>query len=69
MDFQIRQAVQMNVQNDSASSFHETIDDAIKQGDEHLLPGLGVFLEAWWQRSDEAAHEQFTNVLAEHFKQ
>lgn len=69
MDFKIRQAIEQNVQNDSAMSFQETIEDAIARGDEHLLPGLGVFLEAWWQQSDPSQHEQFTQALATHFQQ
>lgn len=68
MDFKIRQAIESNVQNDSAESFSETIEDAIARGDEHLLPGLGVFLEAWWQQSDKSQHEQFTQILAQHYK-
>ena len=69
MDFQIRQAVQANVINDSAASFSETISDAIERGDEQLLPGLGVFLEAWWQSSNDQARAQFTDVLEQHYKQ
>lgn len=69
MDFKIRQAIEQNVRNDSATSFQETIEDAIARGDEHLLPGLGVFLEAWWQQSDTASHQQFTEILAQHFEQ
>lgn len=69
MDFQIRQAVQANVINDSATSFSETISDAIEKGDEQLLPGLGVFLEAWWQDSDSTARNRFSEVLEKHYKQ
>lgn len=69
MNFKIREAIEQNVQNDSAASFQDTIEDAISRGDEHLLPGLGVFLEAWWQQSDQASHEQFTRTLAQHFQQ
>lgn len=68
MDFKIRQAIEQNVQNDSAESFLDTINDAISRGDEHLLPGLGVFLEAWWQTSDLQQQKQFTEVLEQHYK-
>ena len=68
MDFKIRQAIEQNVQNDSAESFLDTINDAITRGDEHLLPGLGVFLEAWWQTSDIQQQQQFTQVLEQHYK-
>ena len=68
MDFQIRQAIAMNVQNESAEGFTDIIDDAISRGDEHLLPGLGVFLEKWWQQAEPDAKQQFTSALQKEFK-
>ena len=44
MSFQIRQAITSNVTGDSSAEFENTINDAIARGEEHLLPGLGVFL-------------------------
>ena len=68
MDFQIRQAITMNVQNESAQEFTSIIDDAIARGDEHLLPGLGVFLEKWWQQATPDARQQFASALEQQFK-
>lgn len=64
MDFQIREAVMANVKGDSPQQFRETIQDAIARGDEHLLPGLGVLLEKWWQHSSEEEQTKFAEALS-----
>ncbi|RUL56391.1 MULTISPECIES: small acid-soluble spore protein SspI [Lysinibacillus] len=64
MNFQIRDAIASNVKGDSASEFRDTVQDAISRGDEHLLPGLGVFLEAWWKSSSTEEQEAFTQKLS-----
>ncbi len=68
MSFMIREAITQNVIGDNASEFRDTVEDAISRGDEHLLPGLGVFLEKWWQTSSADEQEAFTQKLAEAFK-
>lgn len=45
MDFQIRDAISANMTNNSAEDIRGVVEDAIKRGEEHLLPGLGVFLK------------------------
>lgn len=67
MDFQIREAITQNVQNESAEGFQDIINDAILRGEEHLLPGLGVFLETWWQQADTNERNQFTQSLKQAF--
>lgn len=64
MNFQIRDAIASNVKGDSANEFRDTVQDAISRGDEHLLPGLGVFLEAWWKSSSTEEQEAFTQKLS-----
>lgn len=68
MNFQIREAITTNVKGDNPQDFQETIQDAIARGDEHLLPGLGVFLEKWWQTSTEEEHAKFTETLSKAFQ-
>lgn len=68
MDFQIRQAIANNVQDETAQGFSSIIDDAILRGEEHLLPGLGVFLEKWWQQATPDARQQFSMALQHQFK-
>ncbi|MEG0260989.1 MAG: small acid-soluble spore protein SspI [Lysinibacillus sp.] len=67
MNFQIRDAIKTNVNGQSAAEFKEIVEDAISRGEEHLLPGLGVFLEKWWQQSDTAERNAFTESLAKAF--
>jgi len=62
MNFQIRDAITANMQGNSAEDIRGVIDDAIARGEEHLLPGLGVIFEKFWQQAD-AAEKQ--NVLAD----
>ncbi|MFE6170123.1 small acid-soluble spore protein SspI [Viridibacillus arvi] len=64
MNFQIRQAVKANVQGQSADELENVVEDAIKRGEEHLLPGLGVFLEAWWNNADQQKRQNFMQDLA-----
>ncbi|MFC5558347.1 small acid-soluble spore protein SspI [Ureibacillus thermophilus] len=68
MNFQIREAITSNVKGDSPEEFRETIQDAIARGDEHLLPGLGVFLEKWWQNSSTEEQSKFTETLSKVFQ-
>ncbi len=43
MNFQIRDAITANVHGQSATEIKDIVVDAIERGEEHLLPGLGVF--------------------------
>ena len=67
MDFQIRQAITANVSGSDAAEFQDIVNDAITRGEEHLLPGLGVFLETWWQAATEQERTQFAEQLAKQF--
>lgn len=67
MTLQIRQAITDNVIGDSSATFEETINDAIARGEEHLLPGLGVFLEAWWKHASVDERSAFTTKLEHYF--
>ena len=68
MDFQIRDAITANMTNNSAEDIRGVVEDAIKRGEEHLLPGLGVFFEKLWNSSGEQAKSQMTNELAKVFQ-
>ncbi|QUW22624.1 small acid-soluble spore protein SspI [Sporosarcina sp. Marseille-Q4063] len=67
MDFQIRDAITANMTNNSAEDIRGVVEDAIKRGEEHLLPGLGVFFEKLWNSSGEQEKSQMTNELAKVF--
>ncbi|MEG0386023.1 MAG: small acid-soluble spore protein SspI [Solibacillus sp.] len=67
MDFQIRQAITTNVTNSQPQEFSDIVNDAISRGEEHLLPGLGVFLEKWWSAANENERNEFSQKLASQF--
>jgi len=58
MDFNIRGAVIHNIQNMDNSELTGLVEDSIAQGEEKLLPGLGVLFEVIWKNSkpDEQQH-------------
>jgi small acid-soluble spore protein I (minor) len=68
MDIQIRDAISANMTNNSAEDIRGVVEDAIKRGEEHLLPGLGVFFEKLWNSSGEQEKSQMTNDLAKVFQ-
>lgn len=63
MDINIRKAIIENFKNFSNEELHQTIDEAIKSQEEKVLPGLGVFLELFWEDSTSAEKEIFINKL------
>lgn len=67
MNFQIRDAITTNVNGQTAAEFKDIVEDAITRGEEHLLPGLGVFLEKWWQLSSATERDAFTQKLEQVF--
>lgn len=68
MNFQIRDAITANMTNHSAEDVRNVVDDAIERGEEHLLPGLGVFFENLWKGAGEAEKTQMANELAQGFQ-
>ncbi|SMO35280.1 small acid-soluble spore protein SspI [Melghirimyces algeriensis] len=65
MNFPIRGAVYYNIQNMSTEELKDMVKDSI-QGEEKLLPGLGVLFEVIWQNSDASHKEQMIETLHEH---
>ena len=68
MDFQIRDAISANMTNNTAEDIRGVVEDAIKRGEEHLLPGLGVFFEKLWNSSGEQEKSKITSELAQVFQ-
>ena len=51
----------------SSQEFTDIVEDAILRGEEHLLPGLGVFLEKWWTMASAQEQQAFSEKLAQGF--
>jgi small acid-soluble spore protein I (minor) len=64
MDINIRRAVLHNLADNDKAQLRDTIVDAIQDGQEKMLPGLGVLMEVIWQQSDETMRENMINNLA-----
>ena len=51
MNLNLRNAIRQNVTGNTQEQLQDTIVDAISNGEENMLPGLGVLFEVIWQNS------------------
>ncbi|MGM7702278.1 small acid-soluble spore protein SspI [Pseudalkalibacillus sp. Hm43] len=65
MDLNLRKAVLANVSGNSHDELESTIMEAIKSGEEKMLPGLGVLFEVIWQNADENEKNELLEILSE----
>jgi small acid-soluble spore protein I (minor) len=65
MDLNLRKAVLANVTGNSQDELENTILEAIKSGEEKMLPGLGVLFEVIWQNSTEEEKTELLDTLSE----
>ncbi|WP_081417166.1 small acid-soluble spore protein SspI [Paenibacillus sp. Soil522] len=61
----LRQAIVMRVQDNSAEELSEVIGDSVG-ADEKALPGLGVLFEMIWQESSESEQGRMVDSLYKH---
>ena len=63
MNLNLRNAIIHNVTGNTQDQLQDTIVDAISNGEEKMLPGLGVLFEVIWQNSsDEEKQEMLTSI-------
>ncbi|SEO81655.1 small acid-soluble spore protein I (minor) [Amphibacillus marinus] len=63
MDLNLRKAILANVSDNSKDELEATIVDAIQNGEEKMLPGLGVFFELVWKHSGENEKNSILQLL------
>ncbi|MFD1414063.1 small acid-soluble spore protein SspI [Oceanobacillus jeddahense] len=63
MDLNIRKAIYANISNNDQEQLEATIVDAINNGEEKMLPGLGVLFELIWNHSDEEEKKEMISSL------
>ncbi|GGE76639.1 small acid-soluble spore protein SspI [Priestia taiwanensis] len=63
MSFNIRGAVIANVSGNTEGELQATITDAIQNGQEKMLPGLGVLFEIIWNNSNEQDRQEMLHAL------
>ncbi len=63
MNLNLRNAVISNVAGNSQDELKDTIVDAIQNGEEKMLPGLGVLFEVIWQNASEEEKQEMLTSL------
>jgi small acid-soluble spore protein I (minor) len=69
MNLNLRNAIIHNVSNNTQDQLQDTIVDAIQNGEEKMLPGLGVLFEVIWQNSSEQDKKEMLQTLESGLKQ
>ncbi|WP_188453458.1 small acid-soluble spore protein SspI [Virgibacillus oceani] len=69
MDLNLRKAILTNIATNDQEQLEATIVDAIQNGEEKMLPGLGVLFELIWKQSDEQDKQDMINALEQGVKQ
>ncbi|RID86412.1 small acid-soluble spore protein SspI [Peribacillus asahii] len=63
MNLNLRSAIISNVTGNTQEQLEDTIVDAISNGEEKMLPGLGVLFEVIWQNSSQNEKEEMLRAL------
>jgi small acid-soluble spore protein I (minor) len=63
MNLNLRNAIIHNVAGNSQDELENTIVDAIQNGEEKMLPGLGVLFEVIWKNSSEEDKKEMLTTL------
>ncbi|SFB24461.1 small acid-soluble spore protein I (minor) [Lentibacillus halodurans] len=69
MDLNLRKAIVSNIAENDQGQLEATIVDAIQDGEEKMLPGLGVLFELIWEQSDEQDKHDMLEALEQGVKQ
>lgn len=59
----IRSYIRNNFKDDDEASIKDSIEESIKDKDEILLPGLGVFFELVWNNSNDNEKKNILNKI------
>jgi small acid-soluble spore protein I (minor) len=62
MNLNLRQAVLSNVQSSNVQELKETIQGSI-DGEEVVLPGMGVLFELIWKNANSEEQQQLLTIL------
>ncbi len=65
MGFNLRGAILSNVSGSSEEEVKATIVDAMQNGEEKMLPGLGVLFEVYWKQADEQSKQQVISSISQ----
>ncbi|MDQ0208070.1 small acid-soluble spore protein SspI [Alkalicoccobacillus murimartini] len=65
MGFNLRGAIMANIQGNSEQEVEATIVDAIQNGEEKMLPGLGVLFEVYWNEANEEQKNEICDIISQ----
>ncbi|MUK86913.1 small acid-soluble spore protein SspI [Ornithinibacillus sp. L9] len=68
MDLNLRKAILSNISDNDQTQLQATIVDAVN-GEEKMLPGLGVLFELIWTQSSEEEKQEMLDALEQGVKQ
>ncbi|MBY0099052.1 small acid-soluble spore protein SspI [Mesobacillus maritimus] len=63
MNLNLRNAIIQNVTGNTQDELKDTIVDAIQNGEEKMLPGLGVLFEVIWQNASPEDQQEMLSTL------
>lgn len=63
MNLSIREHIINNFKEDNKESLRSAIEESIKEKDEVVLPGMGVFLEIIWTDADEELKNKMLEII------
>lgn len=69
MNLNLRKAILTNIASNDQSELEATIIDAIQNGEEKMLPGLGVLFELIWNQSNKQEKQEMIQALEKGVKQ
>jgi len=69
MDLNLRKAILANISTNNQQQLEATIVEAIDNGEEKMLIGLGLFFELIWQQSSDQDKLEMIKSLEEGVKQ
>ena len=69
MDLNLREAILSNIATNDEEQLEATIVEAIQDGEEKMLPGLGVLFELIWKQSSKHEKQEMIHALEQGVKQ
>ena len=69
MNINIRKHVISNFKDVSKAEIKESIEESVKEQDELILPGFGVFFELLWMNSDMKLQEEILTTIEKSINQ
>ena len=63
MNIDIRKSIKDNFKDSNNEDIFESIESAVKDGEEITLPGMGVFFEILWVNSNEEFRNNIIDII------